>query len=220
MFFINIFASKKNDNVGLIILFFVLIFFIILFITGIFLYKPVRNALYSKKFSYYYYKKIYKVALYRDFYLINTFLFSPDGSNVCSIDHILFGDKYIYFIIDKYYLGDISGKENDKSLVFTPRKGRRAYTDNPLFTIDTYLKNLSMLTGLDKSLMIGVVMVNNDCHVSIQGDNNQCYIVQEKKFSSLIKAIESRDVGKFKEAELEKAVKSLDKMNRRRKNND
>lgn len=208
----------NSNKTLLIILFFILLFLIVVTILAIFLYKPIKNAFYSKKYKEYFYRKIYKIALYKDFYLINDFLFNFDGTNICCVDHILFGDKFIYFILDRYYTGNIEGKENDKSLVFTPYKGRRSYTDNPLKTIESYINSISVLTSLDKSLMVGIVLVNNECHSDVSGHSNQLYIVQAKKLSTLVKAIESRDVGKLNVEQLEKAVKSIDKMNRKRKN--
>ncbi|MGM9873324.1 MAG: nuclease-related domain-containing protein [Bacilli bacterium] len=175
------------------------------------IYPRVKRMLYLKNFKQYYYKKIYKTALYRDFYLINDFPFKCD-SKVALIDHILFGEKYIYFIIDKYYTGDLLGNAIDPSLIFVPRRGDKNYTDNPMIQISNYIKNISLITNLDKSLMIGIVLVNNQCNIAVKSNEKDCYIIQEKRFAQLIKAIESRDIGSMNEEELAKAVKNISLM--------
>lgn len=184
---------------------------VILLLSFFLIYPKIRNMLYSKNFKKYYYKKIYKTALYRDFYLINDFPFKCD-SKIALIDHILFGEKYIYFIIDKYYTGDLMGTCLDSSLIFIPRKGDKNYTDNPMNQINNYIKNISLLTNLDRSLMVGIVLVNNQCNIAVKSDLKDCYIIQEKRFSQLIKAIESRDIGTMNEEQLAKAVKNISNM--------
>lgn len=198
------------------IVFVVVVVIIVLVILTLFLYVPVKRKIYEKKFKELYYHKIYKLALYKDYYLINDFIFQSDSSVSC-IDHILFGEKYIYFIIDLYFAGDIMGKADDKSLIYIPRRGEKCYTDNPLIRIEKYVKRVSILTNLDSSLLIGIVLVNNECHTAIMSESKQYYVIQEKRLKALVKAIESREVGKLNEEQLDRAVKSIDKMNRKRR---
>ena len=65
--------------------------------------------------------------------------------------------------------------------------------------------------------MIGIVLVNDDCKVAVQSDSKQFYIIQRKRFAALIKAIESRPVENINEAQLAKAVQSIAKQNKRKK---
>ncbi len=211
----NIVLLLSNQDI-IRIVFVVVVVILVLVIAFLFLYGPIKRKIYEQKFKEIYYKKIYKLALYKDYYLINDFIFSYDSMISC-VDHILFADKYIYFIIDLYFAGDIMGKSDDKSLIYIPRKGEKCYTDNPLLKIQKYVERISMITNLDKSFLIGVVLVNNDCRTAIMSDSKQYYCVQSKRFSALVKAIESRDVGKLNEEQLDKAVKSIDKLNRKRR---
>ena len=65
-----------------------------------------------------YYKNVKKVAYYKDFYLINQLILNVDDNQQIHIDHLLFADKYIYVILDKFYPGKLSGKPEDESLLF------------------------------------------------------------------------------------------------------
>ena len=71
-----------------------IIVLLILFALFLVIFIPIRRKQKQKNFKYFYYKKIYKIAMDRDYYLINDFLFRIDNSYVARIDHILFGDKF------------------------------------------------------------------------------------------------------------------------------
>ena len=181
------------------------------------LYFPISNLYRRKYFQIHFYKRIYRVALDNDFYLINQFVFKVDSSKNATVDHILFGNKYIYVIVSKYYQGDLIGKYNDKSLIFISHKGKKCYTDNPYNESKYLTSKLSSSTGIDASLMIGIILINDDCKVAVQSESKQFYIIQRKRFPSLIKAIESRPIESINENQLAKAVQSIAKLNKRKK---
>ena len=197
---------------------FVIIVPIVVFIfLVICLYFPITGAYRKKYFQIHFYKQVYRVALDYDYYLINQYVFKVDSSKNATVDHILFGNKYIYTIISKYYQGDLIGKYADKSLIFISHKGKKCYTDNPYNEAKYLTSKLSSSTGIDASLMIGIVLINDDCKVAVQSESKQFYIIQRKRFPALIKAIESRPVEAINESQLEKAVQSIAKQNKRKK---
>ena len=128
----------------------------IIVIAGIFclIFFPLRKRRMKKDFKYYYYRFIYKEALYQDLYLINNFMFKIDDTHVGKIDHILFANKYIYIINDYYFDGDIEGKDTDASLIFISRTGKKKYMDNLLLYNKKLIGKLSLITGINSSLMI------------------------------------------------------------------
>ena len=207
----------SNANVGKIIY---IVVAVLVVSAGIFfaIYIPTMKKKQKSEFKYFYYKSIYKVAMDNDYYLINNFLFKIDDSYVGRIDHILFANKYIYIINDSYFDGDIDGKENDKSIILINRAGKKNYSDNPLLANQKLLKRLSIITGIDATLMIGVCLINNDCQCGVRTSSKSAYIVQAKKFKALVKAIESRDIGDINKEQLANAVKAIDKLNRRNRN--
>ena len=211
----NILILNKLSNIQLA---FVIIAPVVLLIfAAICLYFPISHAYKAKQFQIHYYKKVYRVALDNDYYLINQYVFKIDNSKVASVDHILFGNKYIYVLSSKYYQGDLVGKYHDKSLIFISHKGKKCYTDNPYNQVKFLASKLSSSTGVDPSLMIGIVLVNDDCKVAVESDSKQFYIIQRKRFAALIKAIESRPVEDINQTQLAKAVQSIAKQNKRKK---
>ena len=211
----NLVILSKLTNVQLA---FIIIVPVVLFLfLTICLYFPISHVYCRKHFQIYYYKRIYRVALDHDYFLINQFVFKIDSSKVANVDHILFGNKYIYVLSSKYYQGDLVGKYNDKSLIFISHRGKKCYTDNPYNQVKFLASKLSSSTGIDASLMIGIVLVNDDCKVAVQSESKQFYIIQRKRFAALIKAIESRPVGDINQTQLQKAVQSIAKQNKRKK---
>lgn len=190
---------------------------VVLLFLVIALYFPISGAYRRKCFQIHFYKQVYRVALDCDYYLINQYIFKVDNSKNATVDHILFGNKYIYTIISKYYQGDLIGKYADKSLIFISHKGKKHYTDNPYNEAKYLTSKLSSSTGIDASLMIGIILINDDCKVAVQSESKQFYIIQRKRLPALIKAIESRPVENINETQLEKAVQSIAKQNKRKK---
>ena len=215
---------KKMKNINFLIqlspvqlAFVIIVPIVLLFFMFVCLYIPISGAYRRKNFQIHFYKMVYRVALDYDYYLINQFVFKVDSSKNATVDHILFGDKYIYVIISKYYQGDLIGKYLDKSLIFISHKGKKCYTDNPYNETKYLTSKLSSSTGIDASLMIGIVLINDDCKVAVQSESKQFYIIQRKRFPALIKAIESRPVETINETQLSKAVQSIAKLNKRKK---
>ena len=183
----------------------------------LFIVIPVNKSREKKNFREYCGKAIYKIAFDEDYYLINDMRFKVDSGKVAKIDHILFGNKYIYIINDAYYEGDLTGKESDKSLILIDRKGKKFYTDNQYLISKSIIKALIDSTSISNDLLIGIVVVNNNCKISIETTNKQYYIIQKNKLKRLIRAIESRDVGNINAAQLDSLVQAIDKLNRTKK---
>lgn len=206
--------SKLNGGQ---IAFIIIVPIVVLVIIFLLIYFPLKNKKNKKDFKYAYYKRIYKLAMDKDYYLINNFLFKIDDSHIARIDHILFADKYIYIVNDSYFNGDIAGKENDPSIILINKDGKKNYEDNPLLVNKKIVNKLCLITGINESLMIGVCMINDDCRCSVETTSKSFYIIQNNNFKKLVKAIESRDIGEINKEQLASAVKAINKLNRRKR---
>lgn len=176
----------------------------------------IKQGYYRSRLVGIYGKFVYHIALYGDYYLINKMNLPVDSDHTAHIDHILFGEKYIYVIKDKYYKGSLSGKENDESWVYFPDDRRKSrYIDNPLKVNRQRTEKLSLFTGLSEDLFISVVVVNNDCLLDkAESVSRRDYVVQIGKLNKLIEAIESRQVPKINDAQLEQAVQDIARINK------
>lgn len=182
-----------------------------------FLVIPINKKHIKTNFKEYCYKAIYKIAFDEDYYLINEYMFRVEPSKVAKIDHILFGNKYIYVILDTYYEGDLTGNETDKSLILVNNKGKKYYTENQYLVTQSLVRALCGQTGIEEGMFIGIVVVNNNCKIGVETNSKQYYIIQRNRLKKLVKAIESRNVGNINAQQLEAAVKAIDKSNRKKK---
>lgn len=205
-----------NLSVGQIA-FLIIVPTVVIIAIAVLIYLLYRRHMMKKNFKYFYYKRLYKIAMDKDYYLINDFLFKIDDSHVGRIDHILFADKYIYIMTDSYFNGDIIGKEDDKSVIVLGRDGKKYYDDNPLITNKKLINKLSLITGINPALLIGICIINDNCRYGIQTSSKSFYYIQSNKLKALVKAIESRQVGAINKEQLASAVKSIDKLNRRKR---
>jgi len=221
VFFVSILYMYKlrllTSLTSIQLAFVIIVPIVVVLFLAIVLYIPISASYKRSHFQVRFYKRVYKVALENDYYLINQFYFKVDSNKLAKVDHIIFGEKYIYVILCKYYEGNLVGKSSDKSLIFISHKGKKCYTDNPINQSKQLASKLSSSTGLDASLLIGITLINDDCKVEVQSESKQFYIIQRNKFHALIKAIESRPVPNINEAQLEKAVQSIAKENKRKK---
>lgn len=175
-----------------------------------------KRFYYPKKFKNVHYKIVKRIVHEYDYRLINNFVFPVEESKNALIDHIIFGDKYFYVILSHYYNGDISGNINDKSLIFTNKKGKKYYTDNPYKYLNYILTRFSTSCGIDKRVLIGVVLTDDACNINVESEYESYFVCKKKNLSKLIKKIESRRIGKINDDQLQKAVLTLSKMNRRK----
>ncbi len=176
----------------------------------LFLRAPIRKLRAKGNITAAYFPYAYKTALHGDYYLINDFV-RGEGASRVRIDHIIGGDKYIYVITDCYFDGAISGMAEDASWVFYSRKGKKQPIKNPLATNRAMLNRLSMVSGINSSFMVGVVLVNEECFVSRLDEKGrgESELVSVKDLESLVEDYESRDVTAFVKKELWQAIHDL-----------
>lgn len=173
-----------------------------------------KYVYYPKKFKTVHYKTVRRIVDENDYRLINNFYFPVEEGKNAKIDHIVFADKFFYVILSHYYDGSISGNIGDMSLIFTDRKQKKYYTDNPYKYLNYILTRLSTSCGIDKKSLIGVVLTNNSCNNMVESEYESFYVCKRKDLKKLIKKIESRQIGKFNDEQLQKAVWTLSNMNR------
>ncbi len=193
----------------------------LLFLT-LLLYPFFRHLAFKHNLIYSYYKRIYRVALDEDFYLINAFKNKTADEETFHIDHILIGNKFIYCIRDRYYDGAIRAKEKDQSWVFYSKKDKKGkIIPNPLRMNALRVDRMSLMTNLDKKLFISVVLVNDDCLISpyeVTYPNN--FVVSLKNFPSFIRQKESLPIEPMDPRALDVAAKDIAQLNQNGKKED
>jgi hypothetical protein len=181
------------------------------------LYSPFKKLIYHFRYKSIYAKELYNIALDNDYYLINNLTLKLDDELSIHVDHILFGDKYIYVVRDRYYNGLIAGIDRDKKFVLKKRKNQ-LLIDNPLIKNSLRVEKLALITHFKASLFISLVVVNDNCLAKeITSTLDNSFIVGKSQIKKLIRRIESREIETINEDQLRFAVKDIARINENNK---
>lgn len=196
--------------VALAILTFLSIIFFIVF-------PFAKKSFLKKNFVKAYGKEAYKIANFYDLYLINRLILKSNDDSRIHIDHLLFGNKYIFVIKDFYFDGQLKGKEIDQSWVYyfgKEKDPKKEYVKNPLLENKERVTKLSMLTGLNESFLISVILVNDGCDLSLElNESDNQFVVKKSELKKLIEKVEARNVAPLNDEQLSYAAKDIAALN-------
>ena len=190
-----------------------LVISIIFFITFPFI---KRNAL-KKNFVRLYGRGVFKIANMYDYYLINQLVLKSNDDSKLYIDHLMFANKFIFVIKDYCFDGMVKGKEIDQSWVYyfgSEKHPKQEYINNPFIENEARVKKLSMITGLEDNMLISVILVNDDCDLSLElNESNDHFIVKRSGLKKLVEEIEARNIGELENIALSHVVKDIAELN-------
>jgi hypothetical protein len=168
----------------------------------LFFYKPLKRNIWRKNVARMFYNKVNRINLDNDYFLLNDLLLNLSGEYF-HIDHVLGGEKYIYVITDKFYEGAIVPSTHDPSWTYYTMKERKQMISNPLLDNRSYIDRLSIVSLVDKRLMIGIVLVNDDCFVApYTNEPGSSQLIPLSKLEKTIQFYESQDVVPLDQEEL------------------
>lgn len=172
----------------------------------------VYRHVYQNKYHQIYGRKIYRLAMRKDYYLIHQLTLNSHDNSRFVVDHLMFGDKYIYVFYDFYCDADLYGKSTDNSLLIKGKKNN-SYTDNPVLLAKQKMRELSVLTNLDESLFIPIALVNDSCNIINYDDNHT--LVYARKLRKAIEYYENQNVKPLNQEQMMYAVHDLSCLNLR-----
>lgn len=192
------------------IIFTILIVCIIIAAFIIILFTPLKRYFQKKYIVKTIGHKVYKMAINYDYLVVHNYVFRLSDNATGRFDHLLFGDKFFYCIVDKTFNGGITGAIDDDSWTYydASKNGDYKYIRNPLNINHNRTEKFALVTGLDTEDLISIVLVNDDCLISdtINPNTGHDYIIHVSELEKLVKEIESRDIGKIDEKQIEEVV--------------
>lgn len=196
--------------VALAILTFLSIIFFIVF-------PFAKKSFLKKNYVRSYGKEVYKIANFYDLYLINRLILKSNDDSRIHIDHLLFGNKFIFVIKDYYFDGQLKGKEVDQSWVYyfgKEKDPKKEYVKNPLLENKARVNKLSILTGLNESFLISVILVNDSCDLSLTlNESDNQFVVKKSELKKLVEKVEARNVAPLNDEQLSYAAKDIAALN-------
>lgn len=177
------------------IIFIVYSSFALILISYLFFYATFKKWRRKKKYKNIYAKKLYSLSLVKDYLLVNQFRCKESGYDEVLCDHILFGDKYIYLIYDYYFNGAISGECQDKKLLYYEYKKQVKEIVNPYAECTNKIRIIqNVLYNENPEIFRGIIIINKECNVNINGKFNKIVITNEKNLKKLINKFETENV--------------------------
>ncbi len=197
-------------------IFVVLILIVLSFFLFLFFYPPLRRYLYRKMPVRMFYRTVIKVVRDGDYYLLNNLQLRLDQKTYVRINHLIGGDKFIYVITDRYYEGAINAKPDDYRWMYYERSGGKRFVSNPLLENKAAMERLSIISGIQTSFMVGIVLVNKDCFVNrFSEEEPKNLLVSENKLGKIIESFEQKEVKPFVKEELWQCIQDLHMLRRK-----
>lgn len=190
---------------------------LVVILVGIFIYKKWYAHKHYKEVTY---LKLSRLANENDYLLLNNYVIGFDDTHVGVIDHILISKKYIIVINDFPISGVVSGEIRDRSLRVVKNKKEVVNISNPLNYNVNLIKRLNIYHRLDKELVKGLVVINNDSVINIEHSTDQFQMIRRKDLPSVIRKIDKANVKNLRQADVENFINKLNKENERKKQNE
>lgn len=204
----------------MIALFVILAILLVLVVLYIIFHKRIFDSYIKNNYVKYYGRKTYKIARDNDYYLINEISLENHDNSTVDINHLLFGNKYLYVISDYYFKGNLKAKEVDNSWVFKPleKEEKIKYVNNLINKSRQLTKDLSSVTSLDEHLFIPIVVINQDCVIEeyVHSENSP-FLVRINQLAKLIETIENRNVSPLEERQVYFAVRDIARLNQNKR---
>lgn len=171
----------------------------------------IKDWIYQRKYMEIFHKTIIRIAEDQDYQLINPVILKLDDSTFLKIDHLLFGDKFIYVIKDEYYNGALLGRLRDQNWLFHHYdKNKGLFVKNPFLVNARRIEKLSLLTQLNENFFVSIVIVNDEAMIDrVNRGDTMSHITSIKKLPRVIAAFEDRNVMKLNAEKVQLAVNSI-----------
>lgn len=159
------------------------------------------------------YLKLSKICEHNDYLLLNDYHIDFDDKNKGLIDHLVISNKYIIIISVFSISGVLSGKFQGEELVNVNKKGT-SIVANPINYNINLAKRLALFNDLNTSFLKGLVVINNDSSIKIEGHNEQFKIIKRKELNKTIKEFDKENIKNLNE---ESVIEFINKLNEENK---
>ena len=190
---------------------------LVILLTVIFVYKKWYAKKHYKEATYFILSKIAKE---NDYLLLNNYTINFDESHIGVIDHILISKKYIIVINDFPISGVVSGEMRDRSLRVVKSNKDIKNISNPLNYNINLIKRLNIYHRLDRELVKGLVVINNDSEIVMENSGDQFQMIRQKDLKKVIRRIDKADVKNLKQGDVENFINKLYQENVLRRENE
>ncbi|MBQ6920284.1 MAG: NERD domain-containing protein [Bacilli bacterium] len=183
---------------------------VVLFLLCFLYYRNVYVRKHARELTY---LKLSRICEHNDYLLLNDYHIDFDDSNKGLIDHLVISNKYIIIISVFSISGVLSGKFQSEELVNVNKKGT-SIVANPINYNINLTKRLSLFNDLNHSFLKGLVVINNDSDIKIEGHNEQFQIIKRKDLGKTIKEFDQENIKNLNEESIIRFINKLNEENK------
>ena len=197
------------SKVALINTIFFLVRFLILTLIFVF-FEDIANALSSLFKNKRVAAKLKKFAIDHDFPLLSNVVIQVRENKFIKIEHILFGNKYIYVISSKCYYGYLCANTNDEKWLLY-RKEKLIHLDNPLKNNEKRIRILANLLDDKMDDFVNVVFLSRPVVASkvVSSKPGELVLLEHDFARSIEKYEKSSNLNSFTVKSIEDATKKI-----------
>lgn len=183
---------------------------VVIFLICLLYFRNIYRNKHARELTYF---KLSKICEHNDYLLLNDYHIDFDDKNKGLIDHLVISNKYIIIISVFSISGVLSGKFQGEELVNVNKKGT-SIVANPINYNINLAKRLALFNDLNTSFIKGLVVINNDSSIKIEGHNEQFKIIKRKELNKTIKEFDKENIKNLNE---ESVIKFINKLNEENK---
>ena len=144
-------------------------------------------------------KKVISISKRHKFCYLNDVNLTSYESNKLSVNHVIFGKKFIYLISDFLLKGFISGEEKDNSWIYFDNvKKTTHYLSNLHAISDQNIRDFAEILQISPDPIVSICLVPNICDFKVKSDNSdKKLIVHYASLSRIIRKYERRHIGEL-----------------------
>lgn len=189
----------------------IFIFLRLLLLTLVFIYfEDIANVLSSLFKSKRVSSKLKKFAIDHDFPLLSNVMIQVRENKFIKIEHIMFGNKYIYVITSKCYYGYLCANTSDEKWLLY-RKDKLIHLENPLKNNEKRIRILANLLDDKMDDFVNVVFLSRPVVASkvISSKPGELVLLEHDFAKSIEKYEKSSNLNSFTVKSIEDATKRI-----------
>ena len=158
----------------------------------------------AETFKKYATKKVIRIARRNKLLTVpNLNILNYEREKIC-VDHVIFGNKYIYIITDFMLKGSVSGEVNDNSWVYYNKIIKKEkYLDNLSLVSDKNIREFAEISGIKADFIVSICLVPNECDFTVkQLEYNKKMVVHYSSLNRKIKELENQNIGTFNKEQI------------------
>lgn len=193
------------------ILFVILVIFITLFICFFVRIRKMNAETFQKLCE----KKVLRIAKQNNSYVVIDLHLSNYNRERINAHQVIFGKKYIYLISNFMLKGFVSGDEKDNSWIYYDNVNKKHnYLTNLYAHSEKNIRDFAGILQISPDSIVSICLVPNEVDFKIEhSENEKTLIVHYSALSTVIRRLESKQIGEFDKEQIVEKFRLLNSKN-------